>query len=115
MSDQKEDSKYLLAGKAAFDWWLHLQPSEAKEQKHPDEAKGQKGDRAALARLRRAGTVSEALTDPGRDGSDWPCRRRHRLESGTDRLVDLADGGHRLDLGTSAQIRGQAYGRSAGS
>lgn len=51
-TDQRADR---LAGQAAFDWWNSL---------HGDDAKGQKGDRAALAQLRRMGTLPEALTDP---------------------------------------------------
>lgn len=52
MTDERAER---LAGEAAFAWWRNL---------HPDEAKGHKGDRAALAQLRRAGTLAEALTDP---------------------------------------------------
>jgi CRISPR system Cascade subunit CasB len=50
-----EPNKEVLAGQAAATWWLKKRPA-------PD--KGYKGDRAALARLRRVGTVSEALTEP---------------------------------------------------
>lgn len=40
---------------AASSWWHGLQP---------DPAQGRPGDRAALARLRRAATVAEAMTEP---------------------------------------------------
>ena len=43
----------------ATGWWRALQPNE----KHPDPAK-RSGDRAALARLRRCGTVVEAASEP---------------------------------------------------
>lgn len=49
------DRKSGPAGKAAAAWWLELQPD-------PD--RNRPGDRAALARLRRTGSVPEALTDP---------------------------------------------------
>lgn len=42
-------------GKVAASWWLEMQPD-------PDN--NRPGDRAALARLRRIGSIPEALTDP---------------------------------------------------
>lgn len=47
--------KDRLAGEAVAAWWRALQP---------DTDRRDTGDRAALARLRRMGTVPEALTDP---------------------------------------------------
>lgn len=58
-------------GRTAFLWWTKLQP---------DPSQGRKGDRAALARLRRAGSPEEAAADPAaiallkaldRPPSDW--------------------------------------------
>lgn len=43
------------AAAAAASWWHGLQP---------DPGQGRPGDRAAQARLRRAATVAEAMTDP---------------------------------------------------
>lgn len=44
-----------LSIKGAIEWWQELQPD-------PD--RGQSGDRAALARLRRCATISEAMQEP---------------------------------------------------
>ncbi len=51
----KGNTKAQLAGGATAKWWRDLQP---------DPERNHKGDRAALARLRRMGSVPEALTDP---------------------------------------------------
>lgn len=51
----KGNTKAQLAGGATVKWWRDLQP---------DPERNHKGDRAALARLRRIGSVPEALTDP---------------------------------------------------
>lgn len=50
-----EKSKDRLAGEAVAAWCQALRP---------DPERGQKGGRAALARLRRMGSVPEVLTDP---------------------------------------------------
>lgn len=51
----KPKSNEILAGEAAAAWWQELRPD-------PD--RDYRGDRAAIARLRRMGTVPEALVDP---------------------------------------------------
>lgn len=65
---QRADDKFIA--RQARDWWQKLQP----------DAQGQKGDRAALARLRRAATPTEAMVqeatlrlfqDLGLDAADW--------------------------------------------
>jgi CRISPR type I-E-associated protein CasB/Cse2 len=67
-ADRKEKPNDALA---AYRWWRDLQP---------DPAKGIKGDRAALARLRRVGSAEDAAADPaaialfkslGRSGEEW--------------------------------------------
>ena len=44
----------IVAPRSAADWWRELQP---------DPTRKRQGDRAALARLRRCGTVAEAMLD----------------------------------------------------
>lgn len=51
----KPKSQHRRAGEVTAAWWRDL---------HPDPDRAHNGDRAALARLRRMGSVPEALTDP---------------------------------------------------
>lgn len=51
----KDKTKAQLAGAATATWWRELRP---------DAERNHKGDRAALARLQRMGSVPEALTEP---------------------------------------------------
>jgi CRISPR system Cascade subunit CasB len=61
---------------AAAAWWHDLQP---------DPAKGKRGDRGALARLRRCATVAEAMSEPTTMSLARRCVVRH-----PDDLTDIA-------------------------
>jgi CRISPR system Cascade subunit CasB len=54
--------KGLNRGRAARDWWRSLQPRRSDDTGAP-KAGGDRGDPAALARLRRASTVAEAMAE----------------------------------------------------
>ncbi|MGE0856397.1 MAG: type I-E CRISPR-associated protein Cse2/CasB, partial [Hyphomicrobiaceae bacterium] len=47
--------RYDVEAGKAWGWWKSLQP---------DDANGQRGDRATLARLKRASSILEALSEP---------------------------------------------------
>lgn len=54
--------KGLDRGRVARDWWRRLQPRRSDDTGAP-KAGGDRGDPAALARLRRASTVAEAMAE----------------------------------------------------
>lgn len=54
MSDPRSIPNPTIVAKSAREWWRYL---------HPDDNSGDKGDRAALARLRRAGSPVEAMSE----------------------------------------------------